>query len=198
LPSIRRYRPGDRSAVYDVCVRTADAGADARDVFPDPDLPGHVWAGPYLELCPEFAFVLDDGAVAGYVVGAPDTERFVADYRASWLPRLADVYPPPPGPPTTNDERARAALHLPEQLNTPRFPDHPSHLHLNLLPRAQGHGHGRRMIDAICDALCEAGSPGVHLGVRRRNARALGFYQHIGLDLLAAEPDALFFGRSLR
>jgi len=33
--------------------------------------------------------------------------------------------------------------------------------------------------------------------VRRRNERARGFYAHIGLELLAVEPDGLFFGRSL-
>ena len=70
-------------------------------------------------------------------------------------------------------------------------------MHLNLLPQAQGQGHGRALIDTLCDALCAAGSPGVHLGVGRRNERAVGFYAHIGLELLAVEPDAMFFGRSL-
>jgi ribosomal protein S18 acetylase RimI-like enzyme len=199
LTSIRRYRPGDRAAVYEICLRTGDAGEDARGLFADPDLPGQVWAGPYLELCPELAFVAQEegGAVVGYAVGALDTHAFVAAYRERWLPRLAASHPAPAGLPVTRDEQALDALHRPELLLTPDFPGLPSHMHLNLLPQAQGQGHGRALIDTLCDALRAAGSPGVHLGVRRRNERAVGFYAHIGLELLAVEPDAMFFGRSL-
>jgi ribosomal protein S18 acetylase RimI-like enzyme len=199
LPSIRRHRPGDRAAVYGICLRTADAGGDASGLFADPDLPGHVWAGPYLELCPELAFVVedDDGGVVGYALGALDTRALVAAYRERWLPRFAASHPEPVGPPATHDERALDALHRPETLLTPELPEFPSHMHLNLLPRAQGRGQGRALIDTMCDALRSAGSPGVHLGVRRRNERARGFYAHIGLELLAVEPDGLFFGRSL-
>jgi ribosomal protein S18 acetylase RimI-like enzyme len=198
LPSIRRYRPDDRAAVYGICLRTADAGDDATGLFADPDLPGHVWAGPYLELCPELAFVVaDGGAVVGYAVAALDTHAYVAAYRERWLPRLAGSHPPPTGTPVTRDEVALDALHRPELLLSPHFPGHPSHMHLNLLPRAQGQGHGRAVIEAVCHALRAAGSPGVHLGVRRRNERATGFYEHIGLERLAEQPDAMFFGRSL-
>jgi ribosomal protein S18 acetylase RimI-like enzyme len=199
LSPIRRSRPDDRAAVYDICLRTADAGGDARGLFSDPDLPGDVWAGPYLELCPELAFVVEDdgGAVVGYAVAALDTRAFVAAYRERWLPRLAASRPAPLGPPTTHDERALDALHRPETLLTPELPGFPSHMHLNLLPCGQGQGQGRALIETVCDALRAAGSPGVHLGVRRRNERARGFYAHIGLELLAVEPDGLFFGRSL-
>ena len=199
MPSIRHARAGDRAAVYEICLRTGDAGEDARGQFADPDLPGHVWAGPYLELWPEQAFVVeeDGGAVVGYAVGALDTRAFVAAYRERWLPRFAASHPAPVGPPATQDERALDALHRPEILLAPEFPGFPSHLHLNLLPHAHGQGQGRALVDTMCDALRTAGSPGVHLGVRRRNERARGFYAHIGLELLAVESDALFFGRSL-
>jgi ribosomal protein S18 acetylase RimI-like enzyme len=197
--SIRRYRPGDRAAAYEICLRTADAGADGRALFPDRDLPGHVYVGPYLELCPELAFMLeeDDGKVSGYIVAALDTRAFVAAYRERWLPRLAASYAPPAGPPANDDERVRYALHHPELLLEPEFPEHPSHLHVNLLPHAQGQGHGRALIEAICDALRAAGSPGVHLGVRRRNERALGFYAHAGLEQLYADAAGVYFGRRL-
>jgi ribosomal protein S18 acetylase RimI-like enzyme len=196
--AIRSYRPGDRAAVYDICLRTGDAGADASDLVSDPDLPGHVYAGPYVELCPELAFVLDlGGAVSGYVIGALDTGAFVDAYRERWLPRVAGSHPPPAGPPATHEERLLDALHRPELMLTPRFPEHPSHLHVNLLPVAQGRGHGRALIETVCGALRAAGSPGVHLGVRRRNERALGFYARAGFDRLHEDPDAVFFGRTL-
>ncbi len=60
-PVIRRYRDSDHDAVYDVCVRTADAGGDARGQYSTDDLMGDLFAGPYLYLEPDFAFVLEDG-----------------------------------------------------------------------------------------------------------------------------------------
>ena len=85
---IRPYRASDHAAVYDVCVRTADAG-DARgkyhsddlmpDLFRPVRLPG---AGIRLRL--------DDGQRAvGYVIGTPDTAAFARAYRARWIPHLA-------------------------------------------------------------------------------------------------------------
>ncbi len=62
--SIRRYRPEDRAAVYGICVRTADAGGDARGQYASDDLMPDLFAGPYVELEPELAFVLDDGGRA--------------------------------------------------------------------------------------------------------------------------------------
>jgi hypothetical protein len=67
---IRRYRDADLSAVYDVCVRTADAGADARGMYRSDDLMPDLFAGP-------------------------DTATFVRAYRARWIPRLAGRYPVP-------------------------------------------------------------------------------------------------------
>ena len=97
---IRPYRASDHAAVYDVCVRTADAGGDARGKYHSDDLMPDLFAGPYVFLEPEFAFVLDDGQRAvGYVIGTPDTAAFARAYRARWIPRLACRYPPPiPGP----------------------------------------------------------------------------------------------------
>jgi ribosomal protein S18 acetylase RimI-like enzyme len=195
---IRRSRPEDRAAVYEICLRTADAGGDARGQFADPDLPGHAWAGAYLALSPELAFVVEqDREVVGYAIGALDTRAFVAAHRERWLPRYAASHRAPTRPIVTQDERALYALHHPETLLEPGFAGFPSHMHLNMLPAARGKGHGRALIDTMCDALRAAGSPGVHLGVRRRNERAQAFYAHIGLELLADEPDGLFFGRSL-
>src|SRR6476660_2634077 len=68
---IRQYRETDHAAVYDVCVRTADAGGDARGKYHSDDLMPDLFAGPYVFLEPGFAFVLDDGERAvGYVLDA--------------------------------------------------------------------------------------------------------------------------------
>jgi len=121
---IRPYRETDHAAVYDVCVRTADAGGDARGKYHSDDLMPDLFAGPYVFLEPEFAFVLDDGQRAvGYVIGTPDTAAFARAYRERWIPRLADRYPPPipgpPDPPGNPDEEMIALHHRPERLVWP-------------------------------------------------------------------------------
>jgi hypothetical protein len=35
MPEIRPYRPSDRDAVADICVRTADNGGDSRSLYRD-------------------------------------------------------------------------------------------------------------------------------------------------------------------
>jgi ribosomal protein S18 acetylase RimI-like enzyme len=196
--SIRSARPGDRDALYAICLRTGAAGGDASGEFDDPRLLGHVFVGPYLELSPGLAFVLEDdaGHAAGYVLGALDTPAFVAAFRERWSPRFADVRPPE----ASGDRRDHQALEWlrdPGSLLDHRFPGHPSHLHIDLLPHVQGRGHGRSLIETACDALRGAGSPGVHLGVDRGNQRALGFYPRVGFVPLQATRDAVFFGRAL-
>ena len=59
---IREYRPTDRAAIYDICVRTAAAGSDARGLWSSDDLMPDLFAGPYVHLAPQLAFVLEDEA----------------------------------------------------------------------------------------------------------------------------------------
>ncbi len=197
--SIRRYRPDDRAAVYDICVRTADAGGDARGQYSSDDLMPDLFAGPYVELEPELAFVLDDGARAvGYVVGTADTARFVRAYRAEWIPRLADRYPPLAGPPVTPDEVMVDLHHRPERMLLPELAAYPAHLHIDLLPAYQGAGHGRRMLQTFLAAAAAAAAPAVHLGMVTANERARGFYDRLGFhEIPVPDPGPLtYLGRA--
>ena len=74
---------------------------------------------------------------------------------------------------------------------------YPSHLHVDLLPAAQGGGDGRRLLETLFDALRAAGSTGVHLGVARDNARAVGFYRHLGFTELDGDDGGLTLGLRL-
>ena len=114
--AIRCYRDSDWAAVYDVCVETADAGRSTRGRYRNDDLVPDVFAGPYLFLEPEHAYVLDDGGRAvGYVLGTASTPGFVAAYAERWLPRLRTRYQPPSGPPVTEEEQRLDAMFHPER-----------------------------------------------------------------------------------
>src|SRR5271154_143061 len=185
---IRRYEDADHDAVYDICVRTADAGGDARGKYRTDDLMPDLFAGPYVFLEPGLAFVLDDGERAvGYVIGTPDTAAFARAYRERWIPHLADRYQVPPDPPLTLDDEMLALHYRPERLLWQGLPSYPAHLHIDLLPPFQGNGHGRKLIDIFCAAVANAGAAGVHVCVVNENTKAFGFYDRVGFTPLEAD-----------
>jgi ribosomal protein S18 acetylase RimI-like enzyme len=188
----------DRPAVYAVCLRTGNAGGDASSTYVDRDLLGHVYAGPYLELEPELAIVLNDGAGAeGYVLGALDTRRFEARCEQEWWPSLRARYPLGSFPGSSPDERLVRMMHAPVRAPETVVAAYPSHLHIDLLPRWQGGGWGRRLVETLLDRLVARGSSGVHLGVARSNERAIGFYRRLGFSDVQMSADAVVMGRRL-
>lgn len=200
MATIRPYRPGEsaeRAEIYDVCVRTAAAGGDARGRYSSDDLMPDLFAGPYLELDPQLVFVLDDGIrVVGYVLGTADTAAFVDAYRQQWLPALAGRYPTPPVPPVTDEQRLLATGLHPEARLLPELTSYPAHLHIDLLPAHQGQGHGRDLISTFLAAVAAAGADAVHLGMNPANVGARIFYERLGFQQIPVNrPDTLYLGR---
>ncbi|WP_168220675.1 GNAT family N-acetyltransferase [Streptomyces sp. RFCAC02] len=187
---IRPYRPGDRDALHDICIRTGHLGGDARGHFRDPDILPALFAAPYAELDPGLVFVADEGDGAfGYIVGTADSTAFFAAFRERWLPTVADRFPEPEGEPAGPDEDLRSLLHHAERMLVPEIAaEYPAHLHIDLLPHGQGRGLGRKLMGTYLDALRERGVPGVHLGMSPENTRARAFYDRMGFVLLP-EPD---------
>lgn len=196
---IRHVRADDRNALYDICLRTADLGGDATHLYNDPALPGHVWAGPYLAHQPEYGFVVVDDADApiGYAIGAFDSRSFENLLERVWWRPLRERYLLDADWPSRADRAAVHLIHHPPTADPAVVDDYPSHLHIDLLPIAQQHGDGRRLIDALLDSLAAGGSPGVHLGVAPRNENAVGFYRAIGFTELVDDDHQLIFGRRL-
>lgn len=200
---IRKYETADEDAIYDICLRTGRDGQDATELYQDPRLVGHVFAGPYVRLEPDFAFVLDpqDGRPPiGYVLGTPDTREFEARCEKEWWPALRLRYPDPqevPAGERTLDQTRAYNIHHPYPADAEIVAGHPAHLHIDLLPEAQGGGNGRAMMETLFAALAAAGAPGVHLGVSAANTRAVAFYRKLGFTELKRVPGAYFLGRSL-
>ncbi len=186
--NIREFRPDDTDALYEICLRTVDAGNDGTLLYPTyPDLPGHLALGANLTLAPEFAFVLQDGtgAPAGYVVGALDTRAFYEKSEQLWWPPLRERYPDPVDVPPehhTPEQRLLHAIHQPVLAPDEVLDGYPSHLHINLMPPAQGRGYGKLLLETLFAALQEAGSSGIFLGVPPANTRAIGFYHRMGFS----------------
>jgi ribosomal protein S18 acetylase RimI-like enzyme len=190
--AIRGYQPADLDDLYAICLRTGDSGRDATPLFRNPRLPGEIFAAPYGVFEPDFAFVAVDGAgVGGYVLGALDTVAFDDRLEHDWWPALRARYPQPSLAAAAGlSAQERAALHNihhPFRASADLSARFPSHLHIDLLPRLQGRGVGRRMMTTLTAALRARGSRGVHLFVMRSNDRAVEFYRRLGLMEIAAD-----------
>lgn len=204
MTAIRPFRAGDESAIARICLLTADAGQDATGILPDDDLWAVVFALPYVQRHPDFAFVADDdtGTPAAYILAAPDTRAFDAWFRDEWWPQHRDRWPLP-----ARADRSREAAIIrsawrrgtenpqpeAEQLEAA----YPAHLHIDLLPHLQGQGLGRLLIGTMLDRLRAASVPGVQLGVDPRNTGAQAFYSRLGFAPLPAPPGVFDYGISL-
>ncbi|XP_065187577.1 protein O-GlcNAcase-like [Sycon ciliatum] len=195
--TIRPYLPSDERALYDVCLRTGDSGKDGTHLYPNfPDLLGHRYVGPYTNLSVEFAYIVEDSdGVCGYVLGALDSNFFYKRYRAEWVPAIIKKYSHIASRPDLTESEKTLWKDLVE--GEPFHPaelvdDYPSHLHIDLIPRAQGKGLGKRMMHCLLKALRSKGSRGVHLEMSSTNSHALGFYKKLDFAeaaLSMAQPE---------
>jgi len=151
---IRSYEPADLDQLYDICLRTGASGEDASEQVLEPRLLGEIYAAPYGVLEPEHALVVDDGAgtAIGYAIGAIDTLAFEARCESEWWPPLRERHPVGSGG-NDLDELLIAMLHHPHPSDASVVGEYPSHLHIDLLPEAQGGGWGRRLMATLEDLL---------------------------------------------
>lgn len=196
MSDIRPAGLHDLPGTYRVCLLTADAGADGSALCENPDLLGHIYVGPYLVGSPDLAFVIaDELGVAGYVLGAADTREFEQWQEREWWPALRKQYPATAG--ASLDDELIAHLHTPVTSPAAVVENHPAHLHIDLLPRVQGTGAGRAMMETLFAALRARGVTGVHLDVGEDNHNAIAFYRHLGFRELARGTDSIFMGMDL-
>lgn len=198
MPRIRPFRAGDEPALAEICLKTADAGADATGVFADDDLWAEVFVLPYVARHPELAFVVesDDSRVVGYAVSAPDTREFEDWFAREWWPRFAERWPLPESEVTRQDGILIYAYGRRGGAE-PYGDTYPAHLHIDLLPEAQGQGWGRRLIETILDGLRAQGVSGLHLVASSDNTGALAFYPRLGFRPLPSHAGVQAFAIDL-
>jgi ribosomal protein S18 acetylase RimI-like enzyme len=202
MTQIRNYRPTDKAGTYYVCLKTGDNGADGEPFYQeDPDALARIYVGPYLEYAPSLALVLeDDRGICGYALGAIDSRQFYDRYEREWRPNLCQQFPEPTGDSSSwsRIEAVHWLYHHPDYTCPEPYEEYPSHLHIDLLPRTQGQGFGRRMMEEMLERLRRQGTPGVHLGMSAVNDRAYGFYKSLGFEELmrdgSGEDDSIYMG----
>lgn len=201
-PVIRPPKVGDERGAYYVCLKTGDDGGDGEPFYrEDPDALGRIYAGPYLAFEPDLSLILEDHqGICGYALGAFDSRGFYKRYESEWRPTLCARFPDPLGDPATwtRVQHVHHAYHHPDYFCPEPYEQYPSHLHIDLLSRAQGRGYGRAMIERNLDTLRRRGSPGAHLGLSTRNWRAYRFYERLGFRELTrvgpADDGCIYMG----
>lgn len=186
----------DMAGVYRTCLLAGEAGADASDLYRDPDLLGHVYTGPYLasEQGSQL-IVVDEAGHAGYLLSADDTLAFESWAEREWWPPLRERYPILDD--GSHDARMIELIHNPERTPEALAREYPAHLHIDLQQRARGSGLGRTLIERLLAELRQREVVGVHLGVDSRNTNAVGFYEHLGFRSVDEEPGGLLMGLRL-
>ncbi|KAF8195738.1 acyl-CoA N-acyltransferase [Mycena galopus ATCC 62051] len=181
--AIRRATIADAPSLSRICLVTADAGKSAETLHDFGELPGLVYAVPYVHLPTTWAFVLVDGskdnAVVGYIVGSTDTRAYEKYASEQWWPVQAEKYLPSA---MVRDEDKKYA-NLLRNMHTapdPNIAFSPAHMHVNILEEYRGQGWGRKMIQAAVDYLKGEGINRLWLGMDPRNKDARKFYERIG------------------
>jgi ribosomal protein S18 acetylase RimI-like enzyme len=191
---IRPYHSSDLTALYRICLLTGDNGKDASALYQDPDLLGHYYAAPYAVLEPDLCFVLTrDGVPSGYILGTRDSTMFAALCESEWFPCLRERYPLPEPDDNSHDAQIIRMIHQGRHC----YDDvaaYPAHLHIDLLPIAQGQGMGRQLMQVFIGKLQELKVPGVHLGVGIANQGAIKFYERIGFHRVKELGKGIVFG----
>jgi len=194
---IRPYHASDLSSLYHICLLTGNSGTDASELFSDPDLLGHFYAAPYAILEPELCFILTcSGFPCGYILGTHNSETFYHRCEKEWFPPLRERYPFPKKDDKSLEQRIIRLIHQGHKPND-ELKSYPAHLHIDLLPEAQGKGMGRKLIEVFNHKLVKLRVPAVHLQVGKNNTGAVQFYERVGFQRIKEYEYAIAFGMRL-
>lgn len=188
---IRPYQDADRAGLFAVAADTAFFGEPVEAYLDDRQLFCELLYLYYPLFEPDLATVVDDGAVAGFLVGCRDTRRLRGRWLRSILPGvlgrlLLGRYRIGRRTWRTWTATARSTIrHGRPHADLSRYP---AHLHINLLARTRGHGLGRRLMERYLAQLRALEVPGVHLNTTDHNVAACRLYEKLGFELLDARP----------
>jgi len=194
---IRPYHPADLVSLYRICLQTANSGSDASHLFTDPELVGQFYAAPYAVLEPDICFVLkNNGKPCGYIIGTKDSQVFYKRCEQEWFPLLRERYTLPNDSDQSLDAAIIRRIHKGHIVNND-VSGYPAHLHIDLLPEAQGQGLGRTLIETFLNRLIELKIRGVHLEVGKKNEGAIKFYERVGFEQIKEYVHSIAYGKVL-
>lgn len=196
---IRKSTIQDLPYIYDICLKTGDSGKDATPFFEDAAMLGSYYAAPYVVHSPNDCFVvIEDGLVSGYILSTKDTNPFYEWLNGEWLSSIQEMYKNGFTPKSEKESSLLKTIMKGAELEKSSWlKDYPAHLHIDLLPRLQGKGAGKALMNTLFNHLASLGVCGVHLGVDINNQNAIGFYKKIGFSVLEEKEWGFVLGKKL-
>ena len=162
---IRKSCLQDLPYLYDICLRTGNAGKDATDLFEDKFMLGSYYAAPYVINSPEDCFVVvENGQVCGYILSTKHSNNFYKWMSENWLPQLSENYKNGFAPKSENEKNLLETIMKCERVKLNSWIDeYPAHLHIDILDCMQGKGVGKQLMNALIEHLRSEKVPGLHL-----------------------------------
>ena len=194
---IRNYHITDLSSLYKICLLTGNNGVDSTPFLDDPDLVGHLFAAPYAIFEPNLCFILlKDSIPSGYILGTRDSMGFYEKCEKKWFPELRKRYTMPDDKDVSIQANFIRYLYQKQKI-VEGLDNYPAHLHIDILPIAQGKGYGRKLVEIFLNQLQTLNVQGLHLIVSNDNQNAVGFYQQVGFQKLKKLGECIVFGMGL-
>lgn len=194
---IRSYHPTDLTALYKICLQTANSGGDATELFNNPELVGHFYMAPYVQFEPELAFIVtNNNEPCGYIIGTKDSQQFFKKCETDWFPKLRNRYPLSDEDNQIHDSRIINRINEGHIVKEELKP-YPAHLHINLLLETQGKGIGRKLMEVFINNLKGLNVPALHLEVGKANPGAIKFYKKMSFQIIKEYDHSIAYGIKL-
>ncbi len=180
VATIRKYQEKDYENLREVCFVTA-TGAYTKNK----DITAANFCEHYLEREGEHCFVVadkDDNAV-GYIICAPDFERFRKEFIKYKLPKLRKL-----------SFKEALIRRLEFAYNKRMAKEYPAHLHIDIIDDYQRMGLGHKLINALMLHLDEINVPKLHLGCSAANVKGVNFYNKLGFHVIKKIAGVVIFG----
>lgn len=176
----------DIPAAEQICLATADARLRKDETARENTL--LLYNRYYTRACLDDCFVAvnDADEAVGYILCAPNYQAYCNGFRKNECKEIRKLG-------VLRGVRARFEPRLQKKYAK----KYPAHLHIDLLPEAQGQGMGTALMDALKARLRAQNVRGLFLCVGKDNKNALRFYKKQGFQVLNLLGGAVLMGFTL-
>uniref|UniRef100_A0A8C7J942 Protein O-GlcNAcase n=1 Tax=Oncorhynchus kisutch TaxID=8019 RepID=A0A8C7J942_ONCKI len=203
--SIRPCYPKDEHAVYKICREMYSEGVEELPFGgEEPDLIGDRLVGGFLNLSPDYGFVLEDEeGICGYALGTVDVKPFVKKCKMSWIPSMQEKYNKPDCQKDLSDaEKMMLSFHEEEEgLPESFLSNFPSLIKMDIHAKVIDPSVAKSMMGCLLSCLKANGSIGAFCEVRQADKRMIDFYSKLGCFEVAKmegfPKNIIIMGRSL-
>lgn len=195
---IRQSTVADLPYIYEICWKTGYRGQSVEGILEDRYQIGHYFAAPYLHYDKECCFVAtENGIPKGYILGTSDTVNYTKWLNKEWLPQVRKLYDFSGEEASDPFAKFIRKCIADDTVVERSLYEYPAHLHIDLLPDLQGKGMGRKLMEVFFKRCLQKGATRVHLGVGKKNPKAVAFYKKMGMFVISESDSAYMMGLNL-